>query len=282
MTTPTLPAPQYVTLPDGRRLAYDEVRPDAPRGTVLFLTGLGGTRLAWLRQLPVLGRTYRALALDHRDVGHSDPYTADYAITDLADDAADALRALNAAPAFVVGISMGGAVAQHLALRHPDLVRGLVLLSTSGSFVRGERPTPEAQAALVPDFTLTPEDRARRMYAVLSGPGFVDAHPEVVAQIAALGELLPVRPDSFVRQYRAVGTHDALDDLHRLQVPTLILHGDADALIPHANAETLAERIPGARLETYPRVGHLAPIEVPDRLTSDLQTFLDTLTETPQ
>jgi len=113
--------PAFVTV-DGRKLAYDEVCPPDPKGTVLLLTGLGAKRLGWYRQLPVFGQVYRTIALDHRDTGDSDPSPGPYTTADQADDAAAVLRALGVARAHVVGISMGGFIALELTLRHPELV----------------------------------------------------------------------------------------------------------------------------------------------------------------
>src|SRR5260370_66302 len=110
--------PSFVMI-DGRRTAYDEVSPANPQGTVLLLTGLGSNRLGWYGQLEVFGRTYRTIALDYRDVGDSDPMSEPYTLADLADDAAAVLSTLGVQRAHVVGISMGGFVAQQSALRRP-------------------------------------------------------------------------------------------------------------------------------------------------------------------
>ena len=102
-----------------RKVAYTEVSPAHPRATVLFLAWLGGSRLGWQSVVDEIGQVDRALSPDHRDTGDSDAFETAYDLADLADDAAAFLRALNAAPAFVVGLSMGGMVAQQLALRWP-------------------------------------------------------------------------------------------------------------------------------------------------------------------
>src|SRR5689334_12414843 len=121
-------APAFVSV-DGRRLAYDEVCPANPQGTVLLLTGLASKRQGWYRQMDVFGQIYRTIALDHRDIGDSDPFTSPYRIADQADDAAALLRAMAIPQAMVAGISMGGYIALELTLRHPELVQKLVLTS---------------------------------------------------------------------------------------------------------------------------------------------------------
>ena len=94
--------PSFVSV-HGRRLAYDEVGPPDPKGTVLLLTGLGSKRLDWSRQMESFGQRYRAIALDHRDTGDSDAYDGPYTVTDLADDAAGLLDTIGVACAHIVG-----------------------------------------------------------------------------------------------------------------------------------------------------------------------------------
>src|SRR5579863_6754807 len=123
-------APKFVTV-NGRKLAYEEVVPPNPQGTVLLLTGLASKRQGWLHQLSVFGQTYRTIVLDHRDTGDSDLASANYTTADQADDAAGVLDALGIERAYIVGISMGGFIAIQLAERHPAKVAKLVLTSTS-------------------------------------------------------------------------------------------------------------------------------------------------------
>src|SRR5579863_1915304 len=112
----TVAPPSFVELvgANGRRIAYDEVSPPAPKGTILLLTGLAAKRLGWFKQLTVFGQTYRTIAIDHRDIGDSDPVADSYTVADQAADAAAVLDALGIRQANVVGISMGGFVAMRL------------------------------------------------------------------------------------------------------------------------------------------------------------------------
>ena len=272
------PAPKYADL-GGRRLAYDEVTPPEPRGTILLLTGLGAKRQGWARQLPAFGQEYRTLALDHRDVGDSDPFEAAYTVTDQADDAADFLHALNIDRAHVVGISMGGFIALNLALRYPDLVRSLVLVSTSAGGASYVPPTPEAQATLAPDFSLDPAERARRTYRAITGPGFMDAHPEVADLIGQAATERPMSPESYARQYGAALTHDVSAHLGQIHIPTLVVHGDADPLVPYANGQYLAGHIPNAHLVTYRGVGHIPIVERAEDFNRDVLAFIHGVTE---
>src|SRR3954453_15896823 len=122
--------PQFVDVA-GRRLAYEEVTPDDPQGTVLLLCGIGAKRQGWYKQLPVLGERFGALALDYRDVGDSDGQSEQYSIRDLAEDVRALAGELGIGRASLVGISMGGFIALELALAHPRFVDRLILVVTS-------------------------------------------------------------------------------------------------------------------------------------------------------
>ncbi|WP_051935647.1 alpha/beta hydrolase [Deinococcus sp. YIM 77859] len=258
----------------GRTLAYSEVSPNEPRANVLFLAWLGGSRLGWQPVVEAIGDEYRALAPDHRDTGDSEAFTDPYLLPDLADDAAAFLRAVDAAPAFVVGLSMGGMVAQHLALRHPELVRGLVLVATTPGGAASTPATERGRAALFLPADMEPQERARQALTLMTHEGFPEAHPEALDGAAANAARHPMGAESFKRQFRAIRAHDTSAELGQITVPTLVLHGERDDLIPLPNAERLARGIPGAELRVYPATGHLPHLERPERFLHDLRGFL--------
>ena len=260
-----------------RTLAYTEILPANPRGTVLFLSWLGGSRLGWQGTVAEIGLTHRALAPDPRDTGDSSPDAEPFLLDDLADDAAVFLRALNAAPAFVVGLSMGGMVAQHLALRHPELVRGLVLVSTTPGGAGGSPATERGRAALFLPAELEAGERARQAMTLMTAPGFTDAHPEILDLAERNAKRHPMSADSYKRQFRAVRAHDAVAGLASIVVRTLVLHGDSDDLIPLPNAERLMAGIPGATLKVYPSTGHMPQLERRAEFLADLRGFLGEL-----
>ncbi|MBB5362994.1 alpha/beta fold hydrolase [Deinococcus humi] len=257
-----------------RTLAYDEIRPEHPQGNVLFLTGLGSNRLGWRGQLPVFGEKYRALAIDHRDTGDSDPADTDYSTADQADDAAAFLRAMNAAPAHIVGISMGGFIALNLAVRWPELVSSLTLVSTSAGGASHVRPDGAGLDALRPDFTLSPGERARRTYGLIMTPGFLEANPQAADTVAANASYRPLTPERYARQFRSTRTHDVTAELDKLLVPTLVVHGDADPLVRYENGQHLAAHIPGAEFITYPATGHIPIVERVEEFNQDVLEFL--------
>ncbi|GGJ83827.1 alpha/beta hydrolase [Deinococcus aquiradiocola] len=256
-----------------RRLAYDESGPpSAP--AVLLLPWMGGSRLGWTEVAAALSGRSRVIVLDHRDTGDSDPTEDPYTVADLADDAAALLTALHAAPAAVVGLSMGGMVAQHLALRHPDLVRALALVSTTPGGPDSTPATERGRAALFLPAELEAGERARQAMTLMTAPGFTDAHPEALDLAERHARQHPMSTDSYKRQFRAVRAHDATAGLASIQVPTLVLHGDADDLIPLPNAQRLAAGLPGATLRVYPGTGHMPQLERPEDFLTDLRGFL--------
>ena len=274
----TVPKPQSLTPKSVQigphTLAYTEASPADPRGTVLLLAWLGGSRLGWSEVLAELGSEYRALAPDHRDTGDSSPDTEPFLLGDLADDDAAFLKALNAAPAVVVGLSMGGMVAQHLALRHPELVRGLVLVSTTPGGAGGTPTTERGRAALFLPAELEAGERARQAMTLMTVPGFTDAHPEVLDLAERNAERHPMSADSYKRQFRAVRAHDTTAGLALIAVPTLVLHGDSDDLIPLPDGLRLAAGIPGAQLRVYQGTGHMPQLERREEFLADVRGFL--------
>ena len=267
-------APEFVNV-DGRRLAYEEVSPADPEGTVLLLCGIGAKRQGWYRQLPVLGRRFRTIALDYRDVGDSDPATEPFSIGDLADDVAALAGELGIESASLVGISMGGFIALELALSHPQLVDRLVLVVTSAGGATHVSTSPEVMRALMPDQTdVESGDGARRVCSLVAAPGFAQSHPEAIEEFVEIALHNPMRRDAYLRQLEACRAHDVAERLASIEAPTLVLHGDVDPLVRIENGRLLAERIPGARLTVYEDVGHIPEVECAEDFNRDLAAFL--------
>ncbi len=270
-----LKQPSFVTLPGGRKLAYEEVCPANPKGTILLLTGLASKRLAWYKQMKEFGQFYRTIALDHRDVGDSDQTPAPYGIIDQAEDAAMFLQALGIGKANIIGISMGGFISLELTLRHPEIIEKLVLVSTSAGGLTNVPSSPRLWLSFFRREKLEPGEAARRVYGRIMGPGYADAHPDVMSEIADIARYRPMSEAAYQRQLRACLRHNAANRLDQIHVPTLVIHGDKDLLVPTANGKRLARKIPGAKLLLYPGAGHLPIIEQSERFNRDVLNFLD-------
>ena len=257
---------------NGVNLAYYVVGEGAP---VLMIQGLGGRAADWGTIPRALSRRYQAITFDNRGTGKSDKPDVEYSLAGMADEAIAVLNALGHQRAHVVGLSMGGMIAQLVALQHPESVDHLVLISTTPGGSRTVAPTPAAMLALIPDFSRPPEEVVRNSMRAITAPGFADAHPEVIGEIVATALAAPTPQFVFARQMAAIMASDRSADLHTIEKPTLVVHGDADALVPHANGVILAEGIPGARLLTLRGCGHLAMWEQPVELSRALLEFLN-------
>jgi 3-oxoadipate enol-lactonase len=212
------------------------------------------------------------VAYDQRDCGATStgPADTEYGLVDLADDAADLLDGLGVAAAHVVGQSLGGVVAQLLALRHPARVGHLVLASSfrAGSSLLEFNPAGvtrmlalradgDAATARLAAFFTTEE-------FVAASPGFVDVWRAMVP--AAAPERRQRRLDAIVRPVEPV-------DLRRITQPTLVLAGDRDQLVPAAHSRSLADEIPGATWGVLPGVGHVSPLQSPATLAARIVAF---------
>jgi 3-oxoadipate enol-lactonase len=242
---------------------------------LLLIPGLGATRFSWWKQIEPLSRDARVISMDNRDAGDSALSVAPYTIADMADDAAGLLRQLELGPACVIGWSMGGFIALELAVRNPALVDRLILVATSAGGPTQIRPAPEIGALLARHESEDIETRVRRVFPLIAGRGYLQSHPEDLDQLVRHAQARPMALDAYERQLSAVmrwaGVSERLDQITQ---PTLIIHGDADPLIPYANGQHLATHIKGAKLSTYTGVGHLVPIEAAERFNQDTLEFL--------
>ncbi len=244
-----------------------------PRHTVVLSHALGCDRAMWDALAHALAREHRVISYDHRGHGGSDAPAADYAMADLADDAARLLRELDTGPVVWVGLSMGGMVGQELALRHPALVAALVLANTTSGY------PPAARAAWRQRIDTV---RAHGIEAIADAVmeryfhgGFRATHPALVAEFRA--RLVSTDPAGYAGCCRAVGGVDTGARLARIAVPVLVIAGALDEGTPVAMARTLADGIAGARLLVLTRASHLGAIEQPEAFEVAVADFLASL-----
>lgn len=234
----------------------------------LFLHGLGGARSSWDPQLQALSDMRRCVAWDLPGYGDS-PGRPD-SLPALADAAAALIERIGADRADVVGLSLGGMVAQHLALRHPERVRTLALLDTSPAFGLDGTTKEQWLATRVGPLndTALSEPEAVALVSDMVGPGCpAPVRTSVVTSMRA------VPPASLQAACAALVEHDVRDRLHLISAPTLVMVGALDPETPVSYATAIADRVPGARLCVVEGAGHLLNLEDPGRVEAELRSL---------
>jgi 3-oxoadipate enol-lactonase len=183
----------------------------------------------------------------------------------MADDIACVLDACGITQAHIVGISMGGMIAQEFALRHPTRTRKLVLIATTPGLPHGKLPPLRTLGQLLRlPLIRDPRRAGLAIKRLLVPDGGRIARPQLFGQWQEEVRQNPVEPLAFAAQFIACALHSTGRRLHRITCETVVVTGEADCLIPADNSRRIAARIPGAKLEILPGVGHGAPIQDPD------------------
>ncbi len=238
---------------------------------MVLIRGIGTSGYVWGAFADDLARSFRILWFDNRGAGRTDIPPGPYTMRQMADDTARLLRQLEHWPAHVVAVSLGGMIAQELAINHPELVRTLVLGCTDCGGAEAIRPS-DAEQGLRP--AADPGEAARRAVEAIYSTKWLDANAEEVAAIQARRATYPATPAGYQAQLQAVLTHDTVGRLDRVRAPVLVLTGTADRVIPWENSRRLARRIPGAELITYGGAGHGFFDERRPQVISDIVDFI--------
>lgn len=254
----------WLRRPDGCRLHHERHgSPGAP--PIVLLEGMGGDIPGWRRNIPHLAEELLVVAYDFRGNGRSGAPDEAMTMATFVDDTVALLGHLGIDRAHVYGQSFGGMVAQELVLSHPDRVWALILAATHCG-------GPHA----VPTRAKAPKGEPwRELYA----PGFPDDHPEHVADDLRVGGERPQASHAGRRQWEAVQGFDIYDRLPGIRVPTLVLHGTEDQMVPVENARILAERILGAELLLLEGAGHVYHSERADEADAAVLDFIRRHTE---
>jgi 3-oxoadipate enol-lactonase len=244
---------------------------------VLLIHGLGWDHSLWSPTVERLAAHYRVIAADTRGHGATDKPDGTYDVDMLARDYAALADALTLADICVIGLSLGGMIAQSLTLLRPDLVCALVLISTTYKTDPSVRDNMEARIAVMAQ--AGSEAAAAVAADSIFSPGWRAANPATLARFIAWRSAMPSAP--LISATRAVYGFDLSADLPRIAVPTLIVAGEEDALTRPSGMEEIAALIPGAELQLVPGTGHMIPIERPEPLSVLLDTFLATYVPPP-
>jgi pimeloyl-ACP methyl ester carboxylesterase len=245
---------------------------------VLLIMGFGGNADAWAPQVPALG-DYRVITFDNRGAGRTTQPEGRYTIAMMADDAAALLDALDIDRAHVIGASMGGMIAQELALRHPRRVRSLVLACTTpggpNSFGYNEMVAGIDEADKVQDLAeLATPERMQQGIDVMFTPAFMKAPGPGFQAMIMSAILHPSTLAGVKGQGAAIRAHDTYDRLSYIRVPVLVTAGSDDTLVDARNSALLAERIRGAQLKMFDGLRHGFTAEKPDAVNGAIVEFL--------
>lgn len=260
----------YTQSSDGTRIHYEIHGAGDP---VLLIMGLGSNAYGWHRTIPWLSERYRVIAFDNRGTGRSDIPAGAYSIAQMAADAGAVLDAAGERTAHVCGASLGGMIAQGFAAAHPERLRSLVLICTTPGGGHSVRPSQEVTTGLVQGGE-DPSTVYRRNAWFLYSEDTRTHHPERIEEDLVYRGKIPTQPTGYLGQLQAAMAHDTWDALPAIAVPTLVIHGDADLLVPTANGRLLAERIPGARLVLVPGAGHMLQSDGNDVVRAAVLDFL--------
>jgi len=260
--------------------AFD-VTGDGP--PLLMINGIGAARDSWSRQIGDLSARFRCVTFDNRGIGESIVPVGPYTIRQMADDAARVLAAAGVNRARVLGVSMGGAIAQELAINHPELVERLAIVCSWAACDR----YLERCFVIMKEMALSEGPKGlgwsivvQRFLSLIgfTQTDFVQAAAEIDALEAGVADAVKAGREQpyagFVAQADASLTHDARDRLAGIAVPTLILAGDKDAFTPLPLSRALASAIPGAQLQIMTGCGHVMFYERPKDFNSRVIDFL--------
>ncbi|WP_435100935.1 alpha/beta fold hydrolase [Arhodomonas sp. AD133] len=259
---------------------YYETHGNGERAVVLIM-GLGGTVEAWGMQIPALARHNRVVVLDNRGCGRSRSERESWSLDTMADDVAAIMNAADVEHAHVVGVSMGGLIAQQLYHRIPRRVTSLTLGCT-GPGVNDPAftpPDPAVERVLTLDRNAVGHaDAVRRLTEIFYHPDYRARVPDLVERLLRFETDLGTSTQGLHAQLDAVYAHPGQGcRLADITVPTLVLHGEDDIVWPVENGEYLANTIPGARLERFPGAGHMFMMEQARAFNRAVLTFIEEL-----
>jgi pimeloyl-ACP methyl ester carboxylesterase len=260
---------------DGTRIYYEIRGQGAP---LALIFGYAGSSRAWGESfLKLLEARFKIVAIDNRGTGQSEKPEEPYTLAEMAADAVAVLDHAKIDRAHVMGVSMGGMIAQEFALNHPTRLRGLVLGCTLCGFAHGVVGDPEALGALQvkPAEPLAPQ--IERLFAACCAKTFVaSAHGQAVLKERVVEVMnYPMTPlHTYQLHWAAIGGFETFDRLPQIKAPTLVITGTSDLLVPDANSDIIKERIPGARTYKIPGAGHVFFWEAPEATAEAVGEFL--------
>lgn len=256
---------------DGAAISYEVDGPkDAP--AVVLVMGLAWPAAMWFRQVPALAETYRVLRMDNRGAGKTgDVPGAPYTVDTMAADCLAVMDDAGVQSAQVVGISMGGLIAQEMALTAPERITSLCLVATHPGIANAV-VNPDAMEVLMKRGEMTPQEAAEVSIPYNYAPGTTR---ELIEEDWSVRMPLAATNTGYMAQAMGSSQWSGYDRLGSIAMPTMVLHGELDRLVPPANGETIAAQIPGAELVMVPDANHVLTTDQPEQVNKVLLDWLD-------
>lgn len=251
----------------GVKIYWDEQGSGEP---LLLIMGLSYPSYMWHRTRPFLAQNFRTIAFDNRGIGQSDVPEGVYPIAQMASDAAAVLDAASVPSAHVFGVSMGGMIAQEFALQYPQRVRSLILGCTNAGGPHVVNAAPEVLQILMRQ-GMTPEEAKEAIIPFIYDAG--TARARIDEDMAIRMKWYPT-PQGYLGQLQGILAWEAYSRIAQIKSPTLIIHGETDQLVPVANAQLIAERIPHAKLVLIPHASHVFETDQPGVANRAIMEFL--------
>jgi pimeloyl-ACP methyl ester carboxylesterase len=246
---------------------------------LVLIAGIGVGLWVWFKQVPAFSQKFQTIVFDNRGAGQSDKPAYPYSARMMADDVAGLLKSLRIERAHIVGVSLGGFIAQEFALAYPQMTRSLILGCTSFGGPNHVAPSQETLMALASLEGLNTEERARRNLHLGFSPHYITTHADEVERIIQMYLANPIPPFAYLNQLQAAINFNTESRVSEITVPTLVITGDQDQLVPAENSRNLAVKIPNANLVMIEGAGHSVFIERAEEFNQAVIEFLTTVRE---
>jgi 3-oxoadipate enol-lactonase len=235
------------------------------------VNGLSSPSSAWFRLTPLLASSHRVIVFDNLGTGRSSTPSEPWTLADMAEAGAKVLEAAGESKAAVLGISLGGMIAEELTLNHPELVTHLILVSTHAGLHHMDGD-PVVVAALSDSASMPPDERTELLMSFT----YAKATPkEKWLEDAAVRAEQPTSPEGYAGQMAAASPWDRIDDLATISAPTFVLHGEEDRMVPLPAAKLLFDTIPGATMTVLTGAGHQLFTDKAEEGSQAVLDFLD-------
>ena len=242
---------------------------------LVMIMGLRRNMEWWYNQIPVLSKCFKVIAFDNRGSGRSDKPEMDYSIRLFADDTAALMDELDINHAHVLGISMGGYIAQELAINYPEKVDNLTLGCTSCGGEKAVLMRADRLKKFASNEGLTPEEILKKDMDIYFSDEYAEKNPKTIEEFTEISMRYYQPVHAFERQFAACLNHDTVSRIKNIAQPILIMTGDDDPLVPPENSYILKELLPKAKLSVYPKGRHCFFMEFFNRFNQEIISFFN-------